>query len=207
VIKHLALDERGGVTFAGATIARELPVVNAWQRTIGYDRQYTGPADEAFIGILAPSGTALEFLTYLGGKGNDYANGLAIDSAGTAYVVGWTASSDFPLRRPLEGYPTDDNGNAFLVKFAPAKPPAIGSAVAVEKPGKPLQIKLTGTNLQPGLAIYIGEDEQPWPLVKAKGTSAVLKGEGLAERFPVGVPVTIRVINPDGGGSFYTVTR
>ena len=44
-----------------------------------------------------PSGAALVYSTYLGGA-SDYDEGfaIAVDSAGNAYVTGFTHSSDFP---------------------------------------------------------------------------------------------------------------
>ena len=49
-----------------------------------------------FISKLDPTGSYLVYSTYLGGSGNDQGNGIALDGAGDAYVVGQTFSSDFP---------------------------------------------------------------------------------------------------------------
>jgi Beta-propeller repeat len=54
------------------------------------------------VSKLNSSGSALVYSTYLGGSGNapfgfgDYANGIAVDSSGNAYVTGVTLSSNFP---------------------------------------------------------------------------------------------------------------
>ena len=48
--------------------------------------------------VTPPSGQPiLGYSTYLGGSGGDYANGIAVDSSGQAYLVGTTTSTDFPL--------------------------------------------------------------------------------------------------------------
>jgi len=44
----------------------------------------------------------LEYSTYLGGSGNDQANGLIVDSSGSVYIAGWTRSADFPLENPYQ---------------------------------------------------------------------------------------------------------
>ena len=49
-----------------------------------------------FLAVLNPSLSNLLFSTYLGGTGDDYGFGLALDSAGNAYVAGQTLSTDFP---------------------------------------------------------------------------------------------------------------
>ena len=38
----------------------------------------------------------LVYSTFLGGSGDDFSNGIAVDATGDAYVVGLTDSADFP---------------------------------------------------------------------------------------------------------------
>ena len=42
---------------------------------------------------LSADGSSLIYSTYIGGSDNDYPGGLAIDSAGNAYVTGQTYSA------------------------------------------------------------------------------------------------------------------
>src|SRR5208282_695785 len=72
----------------------------------------------------------LNYVTYLGGSGNlgnmdflgDEAFGIALDSAGDAYVAGQTASTDFPLQNPetptAPTYTAAD-GTAFVSELNP----------------------------------------------------------------------------------------
>jgi uncharacterized protein (TIGR03437 family) len=57
---------------------------------------------DAFALKLDPSGTQIVYSTYLGGSGNDWGNGIAVDSAGRAYVTGFTDSFDFPVANALQ---------------------------------------------------------------------------------------------------------
>ncbi len=73
---------------------------------------------------LSPAGNALVYSTYLGGNGNDYGQGIAVDWAGSAYVTGYTSSTNFPTQSPYQ--PTlRGSQNAFVTKLTPA-----GSALA-----------------------------------------------------------------------------
>ena len=60
-----------------------------------FDTTLSGPSD-AFVTKLDASGATLAYSTYLGGIGFDEANGIAVDSAGNAYLAGSTYSPDFP---------------------------------------------------------------------------------------------------------------
>ena len=75
---HYVLKSDGEVTFEIAPYDRTLPL------------------------IIDP---VLSYSTYLGGSDMDYANGIAVDPSGNAYVTGYTASIDFPLVNPAQNSP------------------------------------------------------------------------------------------------------
>jgi uncharacterized repeat protein (TIGR01451 family) len=55
------------------------------------------PCEEGFVTKLSPSGGSLIYSTFLGGSGNNNSTGgLAVNSAGMAFVAGTTNSADFP---------------------------------------------------------------------------------------------------------------
>ena len=65
---------------------------------------------------LNASGSRLVYSTYIGGSLDDFGNGIGIDGSGSAYVVGRTFSTDYPVN----GYDTTNSGSeAFVTKLAP----------------------------------------------------------------------------------------
>jgi hypothetical protein len=58
----------------------------------------------------------LQYSTFLGGNGGDAAYGVAVDSAGEAYVTGVTASADFPIKSAYQTT-TGGSGDAFVAKL------------------------------------------------------------------------------------------
>jgi hypothetical protein len=75
---------------------------------------------DAFVAKLNTSGTALVYSTYLGGTGNDQAWGIAVDTAGNAYVTGGTQtpSSGFlgTAGSPLQSTHGGGYNDAFVTK-------------------------------------------------------------------------------------------
>jgi hypothetical protein len=75
---------------------------------------------DAFVARVSPLGTGLLYSTYIGGSENDRSSGIAIDPAGNAYMIGYTASpeSSFPAK---VGPDLTYNGetDAFVVKVGP----------------------------------------------------------------------------------------
>jgi hypothetical protein len=75
------------------------------------------PCSDAFVAELNTAGSALNFSTYLGGAGADVANGVAVDAAGNAYVVGKTESSDFPTAHAFQSHFVGGPDMAFVSKI------------------------------------------------------------------------------------------
>jgi len=94
----IAVDTAGNAYIAGQTESPDFPTtVNAAQRNYG-----SGVWGDAFVAKLSADGSALLYSTFLGGSGNDAANGIAVDLSGNAYVVGDTVSSDFPVANAFQ---------------------------------------------------------------------------------------------------------
>ena len=104
----IAVDSNGGVYVTGSTFSSDFPTQSAPQPG------FNGGTD-AFVTKLNSAGTSIAYSTYLGGTSNDQGNGVAVDSAGNAYVVGTTSSTDFPTVNPFQS--TLKGTDAFVAKI------------------------------------------------------------------------------------------
>ncbi len=118
----VAVDPAGNAYVTGNTTSTNFPVVGAAQ---GTNHGGVFGSLDAFVSKLNAAGTALVYSTYLGGSGDDYGNGIAVDQSGNAYVTGQTTSTDFPTT--ANAYQTANHGNndAFVSKLN-----AAGNALA-----------------------------------------------------------------------------
>ena len=110
----VAADRDGDAYVTGATGSAAFPLARALDPTLG------GGLD-AFVTKLGPGGS-LYFSTYLGGSGDDFGTGIAVDAASRVYVTGHTASPDFPLATPPASRCTTAAGGSctFVASFAPS---------------------------------------------------------------------------------------
>jgi hypothetical protein len=91
----ITVDSTGSAYVTGYTNSTNFPVTaGAFQTTCGGG--CSGTTVDAFISKLDPTGSFLEYSTYLGGSANDYGNGITLDASGNAFIVGQTFSKDFP---------------------------------------------------------------------------------------------------------------
>jgi len=110
VTKGLVLDSATDAYVTGRTTSTDFPVENPLQAVHAPDipsirkRPITrlasmGPLsenDDGFVLEMNPTGTALQFSTYLGGTQFDSLNAIALDSDHDIYVGGRTQSTDYP---------------------------------------------------------------------------------------------------------------
>jgi len=87
----IAVDSAGNAYIAGFTYSANFPITSGALRS-----SFSGQS-KAFVLKLNPSGNGFVYSTFLGGSGDDYATGIAVDAVGQAYLSGYTASVDFPV--------------------------------------------------------------------------------------------------------------
>src|SRR5258706_1538218 len=101
----------------GRTNATDFPT------TVGaYDTSSNGGYD-AFVTKLTAAG-ALAYSTFLGGSGEDYSWGIAVDGSGNSYVTGQTTSSNFPTTAGAYDISHKGNFDAFVTKLNPTRGPS-----------------------------------------------------------------------------------
>jgi hypothetical protein len=137
--RAIAVDASGNAYVTGSTGSTDLPTQNPLQPS----NQGTG---DAFVTELNAAGSAFVYSTYLGGSGQDYGSGIAVDSSSNVYVTGYTSSADFPTQNPLQ--PSNQgNSDAFVTELSAAGSALVystylggsgtdyGSAIAVDSLG------------------------------------------------------------------------
>ena len=92
----IAVDASGNAYIGGATSSTNFPVTpDAYQSNNNGNGNNNG--FNAFLTELNATGSGLIYSTYLGGNSNDFANAVAIDGSGNAYLAGQATSSNFPI--------------------------------------------------------------------------------------------------------------
>ena len=84
----IAVSASGHAYATGVTQSTDLPVTASVLQTA------SGGGYDAFVAELNTTGTAWQYLTYLGGQRDDYGNGIALDSSGDAFIAGYTISNN-----------------------------------------------------------------------------------------------------------------
>lgn len=110
--RGIAVDAKGAVYITGDTSSDDfLATPGAFDTTHGL-------FSDGFVAKLSPSGSTLEYASYIGGNNHDIGAAIAVDGAGQAYVVASVLSTDVPVTTgPL---PILDNPQwVYLAKLDP----------------------------------------------------------------------------------------
>ena len=110
--RGIAVDSSGNAYVTGNTFSTNFPTANPIQAAnggVGFN--------DAFVTKLNALGSALLYSTYLGGNTNDVGRGIAVDSAGNAYVTGDTLSTSFPTTTDAFQPAGGTNSETFVAKI------------------------------------------------------------------------------------------
>ena len=152
-VTGIAVDSSGNAYATGWTESLDFPIAGAVQAA------NQGGVD-TFVVKFNSAGSALLYATYLGGRGDDRGAGIAVDSAGEAWVTGATGSTNFPLVQPVSSI-LGGGKDAFVVKLS-----ASGSNLL-------FSTYLGGTNYDLGTAIALDPSG-----------NAYVAGDTLSANFP-----------------------
>ena len=109
----IAVDGAGSAYVTGYLDSTDFPTTAGAAQTT-----YAGGVTDAFVTKLNATGSGLVYSTYLGGSDDDRGNGIAVDGAGSAYVTGFTLSTDFPTTAGATQTTYAGGGNdAFVMKL------------------------------------------------------------------------------------------
>ncbi|HEV8486967.1 MAG TPA: SBBP repeat-containing protein, partial [Blastocatellia bacterium] len=111
----IAVDRAGNAYVAGDCDSTQFPTTpGAFQST----KQSGSENDEdAVVMKINAAGTAVLYSTYIGGKDDEEATGIAVDSEGNAFVTGFTYSQNFPTTPGAFQTEKKGTGNAFIAKL------------------------------------------------------------------------------------------
>jgi hypothetical protein len=164
----IVVDSAGNAYVTGVTTSTDFPTADAFQPAYG------GNAD-AFVTKINADGTTLLYSTYLGGSSDEVGQSIAVDSAGSVYLAGYTGSDNFPTVKPIQA---TNHGihDAFVTKISPD-----GSALVY--------------------STYLGgsSDDYGWGIAVDSAGNAHVTGDTPSDDFPV-----VNAIQPTHRGYFNT---
>jgi uncharacterized protein (TIGR03437 family) len=124
IVHAVATDLAGNVYLAGETTSSNFPVTpgafqtkrgNSPGTVFGFESHYL---PNAFVAKMSQAGQII-WATYLGGSVADAALGIAVDANGSAYVLGYSTSPDFPTTPGAYQTGGSPTNRVFVAKFTP----------------------------------------------------------------------------------------
>jgi Abnormal spindle-like microcephaly-assoc'd, ASPM-SPD-2-Hydin/Beta-propeller repeat len=159
-VTGLDVDSSGSAYVAGYA-GSFFPTTPGAFQTTNADQTTFAPNLDGFVSKLSPDGGSLVYSTYFGGPGNDFVNGIAVDTSGQATIAGWGPN---PPGSATNCPPASLQNHLFISRFNAAGSALIynasfcsqyvdgftdvaldnsGNAYAVGEPGDPAVFPLT----------------------------------------------------------------
>jgi uncharacterized repeat protein (TIGR01451 family) len=184
---RVAVDQNGSAMIAGVTESAHFPAGS----TDPLQAEYGGGHD-GFVAKLSPAGDSLMYSTYLGGSDFDQISDIDVDSDGSAYVIGWTFSEDFPISGSsvvFQGQYGEET-DVFVTKLSPDGDEMIYFAV------------LGGSENDNGYAIAVGPNNQTYITGATKSMDFPIKNS--LQAYQAADDVFVTVLNAIGNSTIYS---
>ncbi|HYL84950.1 MAG TPA: SBBP repeat-containing protein [Candidatus Angelobacter sp.] len=119
----IAVDSTGKVYVTGETFATNFPTTASAFNPGPVATAVNGTVYLTKLDPTVNGAGALLYSTYVSGTGAEYANCVAADAVGNAYIAGNTTSTDFPTANPLQSAPEASNtlGTSFVTRIDTTK--------------------------------------------------------------------------------------
>jgi Abnormal spindle-like microcephaly-assoc'd, ASPM-SPD-2-Hydin/Beta-propeller repeat len=113
LIEGVAVDAAGHAYITGWTTSTDFPTTpGAFQTTLR-------GTSAGFVAEFNATGSGLVYSTLLGGSAAGVVSAISLDSAGDAYLTGWTSSTDFPVTSGAFQSTLGGGSDAFVSKLNP----------------------------------------------------------------------------------------
>ena len=162
----VAVDQHGNAYLTGETFTNE----ETFPVTVGPDLTFGEGLRDAYVAKVRSDGTGFDYVGYIGGASDEFGNGIAVDSAGHAYVTGSTFSTEdtFPVKIGPNLVLVAAN-DAFVAKVSPSGAELVfagyiggfgsdrGLAIAIDKHR---DVYITGNTVsgETGFPVLVGPD-------------------------------------------------
>ncbi|OPY48211.1 MAG: PKD domain protein [Methanoregulaceae archaeon PtaU1.Bin222] len=160
----VAVDSAGSTYVTGATQSTNFPYPLLKPR----NQSFNAGGLDVFVTKFQPDGKSMNYSTYLGGYNDDSGQGIAVDTAGNAFITGYTISDNFPIQyafQPTKNivYPDSDvfvtalnpTGTTLLFSsYLGGNMTDVGQAIALNASGMPVITGYTGSWNFPNVSAF-----------------------------------------------------
>jgi len=138
----IAVDSSENAYVTGFTSSTNFPCLNPYQKDQGVRDAFVTRIDTTQSGA-----SSLIYSTYLGGGDEDWGCGIAGDSSGGAYVIGYTKSTDLPCLNHYQGIYGGGLYDAFFTKIIYTRGPVTPYVTTEEVSSVTATTALSGGNV------------------------------------------------------------